>query len=218
MKILLVEDDEMTGASLRDFLQDEGYEVCWVQDGSHVKVCLLAEKPAVVILDLGLPDKDGLDVLREIRSAGLKTPVLITSARDTVADRVRGLDCGADDYLVKPYNLNELLARIRALFRRAGSNDVKIMNCGLLRIYPETREVLFKGKHITLSDKEYRLITTLAEKKDTVFSRRQLQSHLYNSDMEIVSNAIEVHIHNLRKKLSDQAIKTVRGIGYQMGY
>ena len=218
MKILLVEDDEMIGESLRDFLEDEGYEVSWVQDGRHVDVDLLGEKPALVILDLGLPGKDGLAVLKEIRKAGLKTPVLITTAKDTVGDRIRGLDCGADDYLVKPYDLDELLARLRALFRRAGSNEVKILNCGLLKIFPETREVLFEGKHITLSDKEYRLILTLAERKDRVFTRCQLHQHLYDSDEEIVSNAIDVHIHNLRKKLTDQAIKTVRGIGYKMGY
>lgn len=218
MKVLVVEDDEMIAEGVVDFLSEEGCQVTWVGEGRSVSKRLLAEKPDLVMLDLGLPGKDGLEVLKEMRSLGIATPVLVTTARDTVEDRVRGLDSGADDYLVKPYDLAELSARLRALLRRADAGAAKVFDFGVLKIFPDTREVVFEGRHIILSDKEYRLLSTLAEGGDRVFSRYQLYERLQKSEAELASNAVEVHVHNLRKKLSDTVVKTIRGIGYQFGY
>ena len=162
----------------------------------------------------GLPGKDGLQVLKEVRARRDPTPVLVTTARDTVDDRVKGLDSGADDYLVKPYELDELSARVRALLRRSAGRADPIIERGALRISPATREVTFNGEPVILSSKEYALLAALAERQGVVWSRSQLEEKLYNWDNTVGSNAIEVHIHHLRKKLSDNAIKTVRGVGY----
>lgn len=169
---------------------------------------------SIMILDLGLPGKDGLQVLRQMRARRDPTPVLVTTARDTVNDRIMGLDSGADDYLIKPYDLDELSARIRALVRRAAGRADPVIVRGDLRISPATREVVYRGVPVILSSKEYALLAALAERQGVVWSRAQLEEKLYNWDNGVGSNAIEVHIHHLRKKLSDSAIKTVRGVGY----
>lgn len=214
MRILLVEDDPMIGESVSEWLQGDGYAVDWLQDGDSALLALHTTPFALVILDLGLPGRDGLEVLKEIRSKESHIPVLITTARDTVDDRIAGLDSGADDYLIKPFDLEELSARIRALLRRSAGRADPLITQGRLTINPSTREVTFDGKPVILSAKEYALLEALAERKGLVLSRAQLESKLYNWDSTVGSNAIEVHIHHLRKKLSEDVIKTVRGMGY----
>jgi two-component system response regulator QseB len=214
MRILLVEDDQMIGDSVVDGLKSEGHAVDWVQDGNSAIIALRTTPFSLMILDLGLPGKDGLTVLREARAQKMHLPVLVTTARDTVQDRVQGLDAGADDYLVKPYDLDELSARIRALLRRSSGRSEPTIERGKLLIRPETREVFFDGQPVLLSSKEYALLVALADRPGVVLSRGQLEEKLYNWDSTVGSNAIEVHIHHLRKKLSNDAIKTVRGVGY----
>ncbi len=214
MRILLVEDDDMIGESVVAGLECEGHAVDWVRDGNSALLALNTTEFSLVILDLGLPGKDGLQVLKEMRAKRNATPVLVTTARDTVDDRIRGLDMGADDYLIKPYDLDELSARIRALLRRSAGRADPILERGELRILPHTREVTYRGEPVILSSKEYALLFALAERQGVVWSRSQLEEKLYNWDNTVGSNAIEVHIHHLRKKLSDSAIKTVRGVGY----
>ena len=214
MRILLVEDDEMIGEGVVDGLKAEGYAVDWVQDGNSALIALRTTPFSLVILDLGLPGKDGLSVLHEVRAKHMSIPVLVTTARDTVSDRVKGLDAGADDYLVKPFDLDELSARIRALLRRSAGRSEPTIERGRLLIRPETREVFFNGEPVLLSSKEYALLVSLAERAGVVLSSGQLEEKLYNWDSTVGSNAIEVHIHHLRKKLADDAIKTVRGVGY----
>ena len=201
MRLLLVEDDPMIGESVVDGLTDEGYAV----DTTEF---------SLVILDLGLPGKDGIKVLEEMRADRNLTPVLVTTARDTVEDRIKGLDAGADDYLIKPFDLDELFARVRALLRRSAGRAEPMIERGRLQIKPATHEVIFNGESILLSSKEFALLLALAERPGLVLSRSQLEEKLYNWDSSIGSNAIEVHIHHLRKKLSEDAIKTVRGVGY----
>ena len=214
MRNLLVEDDDMIGESVVAGLECEGHAVDWVRDGNSALLALNTTEFSLVILDLGLPGKDGLQVLKEMRAKRNATPVLVTTARDTVDDRIRGLDMGADDYLIKPYDLDELSARIRALLRRSAGRADPILERGELRISPHTREVTYRGEPVILSSKEYALLFALAERQGVVWSRSQLEEKLYNWDNTVGSNAIEVHIHHLRKKLSDSAIKTVRGVGY----
>lgn len=214
MRILLIEDDDMIGESVVAGLECEGHAVDWVRDGNSALLALNTTEFSLVILDLGLPGKDGLQVLKEMRAKRNATPVLVTTARDTVDDRIRGLDMGADDYLIKPYDLDELSARIRALLRRSAGRADPILERGELRISPHTREVTYRGEPVILSSKEYALLFALAERQGVVWSRSQLEEKLYNWDNTVGSNAIEVHIHHLRKKLSDSAIKTVRGVGY----
>lgn len=214
MRILVVEDDDMIGESVVSFLESEGYAVDWVRDGQSALLALKTTPFSLAILDLGLPGKDGIQVLREMRAMHNTTPVLVTTARDTVDDRITGLDSGADDYLIKPYDLDELTARVRALMRRSAGRADPVIERGALKISPATREVTFDGKKIILSSKEYALLEALAEREGVVWSRSQLEERLYNWDNTVGSNAIEVHIHHLRKKLTDSAIKTVRGVGY----
>lgn len=214
MRILLVEDDPMIGESVVDGLTDEGYAVDWVQDGNSALLALRTTDFSLVVLDLGLPGKDGIRVLEELRSDQNLTPVLVTTARDTVEDRVKGLDAGADDYLIKPFDLDELFARIRALLRRSAGRADPMIERGRLQIKPATHEVIYDGQQVLLSGKEFALLLALAERPGLVLSRSQLEERLYNWDSSVGSNAIEVHIHHLRKKLSEEAIKTVRGVGY----
>lgn len=216
MRLLLVEDDAMIGESVVDGLKSEGYAVDWVRDGRAAQTALETTPFSLVVLDLGLPGQDGIAVLKALRARRLDTPVLIVTARDTVGDRIKGLDAGADDYLIKPFDLDELAARVRALLRRAAGRAEPLIERGRLSIDPATREVRFEGRAVLLSAKEYALLAALAERPGAVFSRAQLEEKLYSWDASVGSNAVEVHIHHLRKKLADDAIKNVRGVGYTL--
>jgi DNA-binding response OmpR family regulator len=216
MRILLVEDDPMIGESVADGLKSEGYAVDWVRDGKEAEAAVGASPYSLVVLDLGLPRRDGLDVLKSIRERRLGVPVLVMTARDTVRDRIKGLDAGADDYLVKPFDLDELTARARALIRRAAGRAEPLIERGPLAINPATREVTWHGEPVTLSAREYALVAALAERAGLVLSRAQLEEKLYGWNEAVGSNAVEVHIHNVRKKLGDGVIRNVRGMGYTL--
>ncbi|AKZ64618.1 XRE family transcriptional regulator [Herbaspirillum hiltneri N3] len=214
MRILLVEDDLMVGEAVRKGLRQDGFAVDWVQDGVAAQLALRQEDYALVLLDLGLPQKNGLDVLQELRASGSKVPVLIATARDAVADRVAGLDAGADDYLIKPYDLEELSARMRALLRRQSGRADSLIEVRGVSLNPATREVLLQGLPVTLSAREFTLLQAFLDRPGVVLSRAQLEEKLYGWDDSVDSNAVEVHIHALRKKLGSDFIKNVRGIGY----
>ena len=207
MRILLVEDDALLGDALQAGLKQAGHAVDWVRDGVSAETALAAEEYAAAVLDLGLPRKDGIDVLRGL-------PVLILTARDTVDDRIRGLDAGADDYLVKPFDLGELNARLRALLRRAGGQPAPVLAASGITLDPATRAVSCAGKTVELSAREYALLLALMQQPGRALSRAQLEQHLYAWGEEIGSNAVEVYIHHLRRKLGADAIRTLRGIGY----
>ena len=214
MRLLLVEDDSMIGESVRLGLRQDGFVVDWVQDGKTAELALGNEPYALLLLDLGLPKKSGLEVLKHLRSRGNSLPVLILTARDAIADRVHGLDAGADDYLVKPFDLDELAARIRALLRRRSGRGESELLCGDLTLNPATHQVFLGTKEILLSAKEFAVLHALVDRPGAVLSRVQLEQHLYGWNEEIESNAVEVHIHNLRKKLGSELIRNVRGVGY----
>ncbi len=214
MRLLLVEDDTMIGESVRLGLRQDGFVVDWVQDGKAAELALSNETYALLLLDLGLPKKGGLEVLKNLRTQRNPIPVLVLTARDAVADRVKGLDAGADDYLVKPFDLDELAARIRALLRRQSGRIETELRCGDLTINPATHQVFLGAKEIALSAKEFAILHALIDRPGAVLSRVQLEQHLYGWDEEIESNAVEVHIHNLRKKLGSELIRNVRGVGY----
>ncbi|MCX7892663.1 MAG: response regulator transcription factor [Burkholderiales bacterium] len=216
MRILLVEDDPMIGEAVREGLRLEGYAVDWVRDGRAAESALATEAFAAVLLDLGLPKKDGMALLRSLRERKASVPVLVITARDTVADRVAGLDAGADDYLVKPFDLDELAARVRALVRRAAGRPEPLITRGAITINPATREVTVAGKPVPLSAREYALLMALAERPGIVLSRGQIENRIYGWGEEVGSNAVEVHVHNLRRKLGEDAIRTVRGVGYTL--
>jgi two-component system response regulator QseB len=216
MRLLLVEDDQMIGESLGRGLRQDGFTVDWVQDGQAALLAVAATAYDLMLLDLGLPKKDGLAVLQTMRQSGNKMAVLIVTARDAVADRVKGLDAGADDYLIKPFDLDELEARIRALLRRqAGRADALIAHGGI-SLNPATHEVLQNGQPVVLSAREFALLEALLERPGVVLSRAQLEDKLYGWNQEIESNAVEVYIHSLRKKLGAELIKNVRGVGYMV--
>jgi DNA-binding response OmpR family regulator len=213
-RILLVEDDVPLGEGVKAGLEDEGHAVEWVRDGRLARGALAVEPFGSVVLDLTLPRVDGLQVLRELRGRGDRTPVLILTARDTIDDRVRGLDLGADDYLVKPFALAELKARVRSLVRRSGgqaSNRIEHRGVSLDR---ESRRVARDGRAVELSPREYALLEALLERPGRTLSRAQLEERIYPWGHEVESNAIEVHIHHLRAKLFPDLIRTVRGVGY----
>jgi DNA-binding response OmpR family regulator len=216
MRILLVEDDPMIGKSLKAALSQDGYAVDWVQDGAAGKIAIdtAAGAYALVILDLGLPRKSGLDLLKELRRAGNKTRVLVVTARDAVADRVAGLDAGADDYLVKPFSLEELAARLRALLRRDIAREDNVLRNGDLALDTAARTVTRAGAQVDLSVREFALLAALLERPGTALSKAQLEEKLYGWGEEVESNTVEVHVHNLRKKLGAGAIRTIRGVGY----
>jgi DNA-binding response OmpR family regulator len=217
MRVLLVEDDSMIGDSLRKGLRLEGFTVDWVQDGRAAELALETTEYALVLLDLGLPKKDGLAVLRGWRQRELTVPVLILTARDAVPERVKGLDSGADDYLVKPFDLTELLARMRALLRRQTGRARDLIEVGKLRLDPVAHTVEYREQPVPLSAREFALLHALLETPGAVLSREQLEDRLYGWGEEVESNTVEVHIHNLRRKLSPQLIRTVRGVGYRLG-
>ena len=216
MRVLLAEDDPLIGDGLRAGLRQRGFQVDWVRDGVAAERELLAEPYAAVVLDLGLPMQDGLDVLAAVRARGLATPVLVLTARDAVRDRVHGLDLGADDYVVKPIDLDELAARLRALVRRSHGQPQDTLQSGDLVLDPAARSVMFKGARVALSTREFDLLHALMLNAGRVMSRDQLEQYLYSWGEEIDSNAIEVHIHHLRRKLRPDLIETVRGVGYVM--
>jgi len=214
MRVLLVEDDPLLGDGLRAGLGQAGFAVDWVRAGSDAVHALDAEAVAAVVLDLGLPDLSGFDVLRRLRARGNKVPVLILTARDAVDDRVKGLDGGADDYVVKPVDLAELAARLRALIRRAGGEAAPALRRGQLELDAAARRVVFRGQPVELSAREFALLHELMRSGGRVLSREQLEERLYSWGHEIESNAVEVHVHHLRRKLAPGVIRTIRGVGY----
>jgi two-component system response regulator QseB len=214
MRLLLAEDDAMIGESVRRGLRQDGFAVDWVQDGRAAEVALADNVHDLVLLDLGLPRKEGLDVLRGMRRRGDARPVLIVTARDAVADRVAGLDAGADDYVLKPFELTELAARIRALLRRHSGRAAPIVAFGDIALDPATHEVRVRGVPIALSAREFALLEALLARPGAVLSRAQLEEKLYGWNEEIGSNAVEVHLHALRRKLPPDTIRNVRGVGW----
>jgi len=216
MRLLLVEDDTMIGEVVLDQLRAEHYAVDWVKDGAMADTALQTQTYDLVVLDLGLPKKDGLEVLRTMRTRKDRTPVLIATARDAVQDRIAGLDAGADDYVLKPYDLDELLARIRALLRRAAGRAEPTFEYRNIKINPATREVEVDGAPVTLSAREWAVLEALIARPGVVLSRAQLEEKLYSWRDEVSSNAVEVYIHGLRKKLGSDLIQNVRGVGYMV--
>jgi two-component system response regulator QseB len=216
MRVLLVEDDAMIGESVAAGLRHAGHTVDWVQDGRAAEAALAAGVHEIVLLDLGLPRKLGLDVLKGLRAGGADLPVLIITARDAVADRIAGLDAGADDYIVKPFDLDELAARIRAVARRRAGRAAPVIEHGTLKLDPAARQVLVDGKEVALSAREFAVLEALLERPGAVLSRAQLEERLYGWQQEIESNAVEVHIHALRRKLGADLIRTLRGVGYML--
>ena len=214
MRILLAEDDPMLGDGLRAGLRQLGFQVDWVRDGVAAERELASGDYAAAVLDLGLPLKDGLEVLRSLRARKNHTPVLVLTARDAVPDRIRGLDLGADDYVVKPVDLHELGARLRALVRRSHGQLQDILRCGAIVLDPSARQVVLNGEVVALSTREFDLQYALMLNAGRVMSREQLEQKLYSWGYEVESNAIEVHIHHLRRKLGADVIQTVRGVGY----
>ncbi|WDZ95730.1 response regulator [Herbaspirillum sp. WKF16] len=214
MRVLLVEDDPMVGEAVRKGLRQDGFAIDWVQDGKSADAALRNEDYAMLLLDLGLPQKDGLAVLRTMRERGNAIPVLITTARDAVADRVAGLDAGADDYLIKPFDLEELSARMRALLRRQSGRADSLVQVREVVLNPATHEVTVAGAPVSLSAREFTLLHAFMDRPGVVLSRAQLEEKLYGWDDSIESNAVEVHIHALRKKVGSDFIKNVRGVGY----
>jgi two-component system response regulator QseB len=216
MRVLLVEDDAMIGESVAAGLRLAGHAVDWVQDGRAAEAALAAPGHELVLLDLGLPRKSGLDVLKGLRAAGADLPVLVITARDAVADRIAGLDAGADDYIVKPFDLDELAARIRAVARRRAGRGAPVIEYGALRFDPATRQVSVGGAAVALSGRELAVLEALLERPGAVLSRAQLEERLYGWREEIESNTVEVHIHALRRKLGPELIRTLRGVGYML--
>lgn len=214
MRILLVEDDRMLGDGLQAGLTQAGYAVDWLRDGEAAVAALSTETFAAVVLDLGLPKRDGLSVLQWLRGRHDATPVLILTARDQLEDRVRGLDLGADDYVLKPFDLDEIAARLRALVRRAHGRPEPVLTLGGIELNPAARTVTRGGALIDLTPREFDLLHLLLQNADRVLTRRALEEQLYTWNDAVDSNALEVHVHHLRKKLGNELIRTVRGVGY----
>jgi DNA-binding response OmpR family regulator len=217
MRLLLVEDDRMIGESLRSALRGSGYAVDWVRDGRAADAALSSERFDLVLLDLGLPQRDGISVLQALRARGDRTPVIVVTARDTSASRVRGLDEGADDYVVKPFDLDELLARMRAVIRRHAGRAASSLTVDAVTLDPATREVRRDGVPMALSAREYAVLEALMLRPGAILSRAQLEDRLYGWGEELESNAISVYVHQLRRKFGQEFIHTVRGVGYYVG-
>ena len=214
MRILLVEDDELIGDGLAAGLRHCGYNVDWLRDGEQARCALATEDYAALVLDLGLPRLDGMSLLRGLRAAGNAIPVLILTARDSTWDKVGGLDGGADDYLVKPVDLDELAARLRALTRRASGQSTPLLQAREVELDPAARRVRLRGEPVELSAREFAILEMLMRNAGRMISRAQLESALYGWGEGVESNAVEVHIHHLRRKLGADLIRTVRGVGY----
>jgi DNA-binding response OmpR family regulator len=216
MRILLAEDDPMLGDGLRAGLRQLGFQVDWVRDGLAAERELGSGEYTAAVLDLGLPQKDGIEVLQALRARRITTPILVLTARDAVPDRIRGLDLGADDYVVKPVDLHELGARLRSLVRRSHGQTQDILRCGAVALDPAARQVSLNGEAVALSTREFDLLHVLMLNAGRVLSREQLEQQLYSWGYEVDSNAVEVHIHHLRRKLQPGLIQTVRGVGYTL--
>ena len=216
MRVLIVEDDPLLGDALAAGLKQRGFEADWVQDGRDAQAAIRVEPFAAIVLDLGLPGVGGLDLLRSERARGNKVPVLILTARDGVQDRITGLDSGADDYVVKPTDLDELAARLRALVRRSKGEPAPVLRVGQLVLDPAARMVTSDGQAIDLQPREFTLLQEMMLNAGRVLSREQLEERLYRWGEEVESNAVEVHVHHLRRKLGADIVKTIRGVGYVM--
>ena len=214
MRVLLVEDDALLGEGLYTGLKQDGYAVDWMQDGQMAEVALNVEHFDILILDLGLPKQDGLQLLQKLRAKNNLIPVLILTARDSLEDRIKGLDVGADDYMTKPFDLEELNARMRALLRRSAGRAAPKLAHGNVVLDPAAHEVHYNGTAIDLPPKEFAVLQTLLENIGRVISKTKLQETLYSWEKDVASNTLEVHIHHLRKKLGSDYIRTIRGVGY----
>lgn len=215
MKLLLAEDDPQIGSAIEKGLKLAGFSVDWSRDGRAAELALEVGNYSVLLLDLGLPRQDGISLLKKLRHNNNTIPVLIITARDAVSDRVAGLNLGADDYLVKPFDLDELIARVRAIMRRHAGRARQVLQLDSLQLNPLTREVWLADQPVTLSQREFSLLEVLLEVPGKVLSREELEERLYGWDEEIASNAVEVHVHNLRRKLGKDWIRNVRGVGYK---
>jgi two-component system response regulator QseB len=216
LRVLLAEDDPMIGASVRQGLRQDGFAVDWVEDGRAAEQALAENVHDALVLDLGLPKRTGLEILAAMRRRGDARPVLVLTARDAVADRVAGLDAGADDYVVKPFDLDELAARLRALLRRGSGRAGPILEVGGVELNPASREVRLKGEPVGVSPREFAVLEALLARPGIVLSRSQLEDKLYGWSDSVESNAVEVHIHSLRKKLGAEFIRNVRGVGWMV--
>jgi two-component system response regulator QseB len=216
MRVLLVEDDRMVGKAVRQGLTDAGFAVDWVTDGQAAELAFATGVHDLAILDLGLPRRDGMVVLRALRAKGNAIPVIITTARDAIAERIAGLNAGADDYVLKPFDFDELVARIRALMRRRAASVSPLYTCGDICLDPVRKTVTLRGTEVNLSPREFAIMEVLMQRPGAVLSREKLEESIYGWDEEIGSNAVEVHLHHLRKKLGNDVIKNVRGVGYKI--
>jgi two-component system response regulator QseB len=216
MRLLLVEDDRMIGESVQKGLRQDNFSVDWAQDGRSAELALETERYDCVLLDLGLPKKDGLELLRELRARHDTVPVVVITARDAVPERIKGLDTGADDYLVKPFDLDELAARVRAVVRRRDGRAEPVMEHMGLVLRPATHEATFEGRPLMLSQREFAVLEALLTRPGAILSRAQLEERIYGWGEEVESNAVEVFVHGLRRKLGADFIRTVRGAGYMV--
>jgi DNA-binding response OmpR family regulator len=214
MRVLLVEDDRMIAQGLETALRQDGYTVDWMADGRSAAAALQSSPFDLVLLDLGLPERDGLTVLRELRQHGNATPVIILTARDELQDRIAGLDAGADDYIVKPFDLDEVSARMRSVLRRANGRGDPCIRLRGICLNPATRTVERDGVPVTLSAHEFAVLEALLQRPGAILSRAQLEDRLYGWGAQVESNAVEVYIHSLRRKLGSESIRTMRGLGY----
>lgn len=216
MKLLLVEDDPMVGRSMRGGLSEAGFVVDWTRDGGSAEAAIADGTYQVVVLDLGLRVKDGLEVLRTARAAGREVPVIVVTARDAISDRIRGLNSGADDYVVKPFDMDELVARIHSVLRRHAGSGRPLLEHGGLVLDPASRTVAIEGLPLEISAREFAILEALMRKPGTVFSREALERLVYGWGQAVGSNAIEVHVHHLRRKLGRDLIRNIRGVGYRL--
>jgi len=216
MRVLVVEDDAMIGRAVVSGLHDAGYAADWVRDGAEAELALANGVYDLALLDLGLPRRDGMEVLKAVRGGGKDLPVVIITARDSLEDRIKGLDSGADDYLVKPFDLDELLARVRAVLRRRSGRGTPELAYGALTLDPARRRVTFRGAEVELSAREFSVLEMLLKEPGTVVSREKLEDAVYGWGEEVGSNSIEVHLHHLRRKLEPGLIRNVRGVGYRV--